>query len=76
VDPVALIIAGLAALLGAGGIGVFATVRKAGKETESIAVASLISVNEELRRELVRRDSEIASLRERIATLETKVNGL
>jgi hypothetical protein len=74
VDP-AVLIALVAALFGAGGIGVFATLRKAGKETESIAIQSLIAVNEELRRELVRRDSEIASLRERVAKLETLVNG-
>lgn len=63
----------IAALLGAGGLGAFASFRKAGKESESIATQTLIAVNDELRKELVRRDEEIGRLRERIARLELKV---
>lgn len=58
------------AILGAGGIGSYFTYRKAGAERESIAAATLIEVNKELRIELARRDEEISRLRERVAILE------
>lgn len=63
----------MGALLGGGFIGAVAAFRKAGAESSSVATQSLIAVNEELRRELARRDSELAKLRERLAVLEEKV---
>jgi hypothetical protein len=69
IDPGAIALL-VTAILGSGGIASFFARRKAGAEAESIAAATLIAVNEELRRELSRRDEEIARLRERVAVLE------
>lgn len=73
------------ALLGGGFIAAIAAYRKAGPEAEAIAAQTLIRVNEELRKELSRRatehaaelahrDEQIATLRERVAVLERRVN--
>lgn len=61
------------ALLGAGGLGGLIAFRKAGAEAESLATATLIAVNAELRTELARRDDEIARLRDRVARLEERI---
>lgn len=63
------------AVLGAGGIGALTAFRKAGVEADGLAAQTLIAVNAELRRELVRRDGEIATLRERVAVLESQTKG-
>lgn len=60
----------VAAILGTGGISGLVAYRKTGSESESIAARTLIAVNDELRKELARRDSEIVQLRERVAVLE------
>jgi len=80
IDPGA-IAAIAAALLGAGGIGGFAAYRKAGKEAESISVQTMVAVNEELRREIARRDEqlkeakeELTGAKERIAVLESELH--
>lgn len=73
IDP-ATFAALAATILGAGGIGAFATYRKAGKEAENIAAQTLISVNEELRRELARRDEELDELRDDQAELRKAIN--
>ena len=63
----------LGVILGGGFVSGIAAFRKAGAESSSAATQSLIAVNEELRRELSRRDAELAKLRERLAILEQKV---
>lgn len=65
IDP-GLFAAFVAAVLGAGGLGSILAFRKADKEADEIAARTLIAVNEELRRELERRDEEIATLRGRV----------
>jgi predicted nuclease with TOPRIM domain len=65
-----------AALLGAGGIGGVLSFRKAGKEAENIAAKTLIEVNEELRRELARRDEEIERLRSKLTKLRRDFDAL
>lgn len=83
IDP-GLFAAFITAILGAGGLGSFVAFRKAGKEADEIAARTLIAVNDELRKELKRRDEdiaamrrlhaeEIAALRKRIVDLETEV---
>ena len=67
------VIALLGLLLGGGFLGAIVTFRKAGAESASIATKTLIAVNEELRRDLTRRDTELAILRERVAVLESKI---
>jgi chromosome segregation ATPase len=62
-----------AAILGTGGISALLTLRKAGREAENIAAKTLIEVNEELRRELARRDEEIESLRKKLAEVRAEL---
>jgi flagellar motility protein MotE (MotC chaperone) len=75
----------IAAVLGAGGIGAFAAYRKVGPENEDLAAKTMAFVNDELRKELARRDElhraelherdeRIAGLRERVAVLERRLN--
>jgi predicted nuclease with TOPRIM domain len=65
-----------AALLGAGGIGGVVAYRKVGKEAEQIAAQTLIEVNQELRRELARRDEEIEKLRAKLLKLRKDFDAL
>lgn len=65
-----------AALLGASGVGAVAALRKAGKEAENIATKTLIEVNDELRRELARRDQEIKRQYEEIVRLRGEITSL
>lgn len=73
------------ALLGGSLVAAIAAYRKAGPEAEAIAARTLIQVNDELRKELSRRaaehavelaqrDDAIATLRERVAVLEARLN--
>ena len=71
------LIAPLATLILGGGLvkGII-DYRKAGPESESIAARTLIEVNEELRRELERRDKIISSLEERLSFMRETIEGL
>jgi predicted RNase H-like nuclease (RuvC/YqgF family) len=73
-DPIAS--AAIAALLGGGLIGSVVAARKAGPEAESIAARTLIEVNEELRKELDRRDKLIDALERRLTHMREEIEGL
>ena len=66
------VVALMSAILSGGFVGAIVTFRKAGAESTSISVETLIAVNGELRTEIKRRDEEIAGLRERVAVLESR----
>lgn len=72
IDP-GLFVAFVAAVLGAGGIGSIVAFRKAGKEADEIAARTLIAVNDELRKELRRRDDELSALRGRVSEAESQL---
>lgn len=69
----AVIVSGI---LGGGALAAIAAVRKAGPESESIAARTLIEVNNELRKELDRRDKIINSLEERLSFMRETIEGL
>jgi len=60
------VVAILVAVLGAGGVGSILAFRKTDNEASAIATESLIKVNEELRREIVRLSEEVQHLRSAI----------
>lgn len=62
----------VATLSGAGGIviGAVGAYRKSGNESESIAVATLKSVIQELRAELDRKEAEIGAMRQKLDVLD------
>lgn len=68
IDPT-LVTALAGAVLSGGLVGALAIWRKAGPEAEQIVAATLIQVNEHLRKELALRDEEIEGLRKRMSEL-------
>jgi predicted nuclease with TOPRIM domain len=71
----------IAALSGAAGLGgaaggALVAWRKAGAESEAVAVKTLRSVIEELRAELGRKQAELDRLRERVDAAENRVEEL
>lgn len=75
IDPSVLAVA-VSTILGGGIIFAIAAYRKAGPEADAIAAKTLILVNEELRKELGRRDQEIARLTRRVSDLEQRLAGI
>lgn len=70
-DP-GLITGAAGALLGAGGLSAIASYRKAGTEKQHTWAGTLIEVNDELRKELKRRDQEIDRLQAELSRLRNK----
>jgi uncharacterized protein YlxW (UPF0749 family) len=75
IDPT-IITAMAAAILGGGFLTGIAIWRKSGPEAEQIVAATLIQVNEHLRKELELRDEEIERLRKRLTQLRADFNTL
>lgn len=75
VDP-GLVTTLAGALLAGGGGGALYAYRKAKPEAEAITSATLIEVNEFLRKELRSRDEEIEALRKRLADLRRDFDAL
>lgn len=75
IDP-ALVSTVVAGLLSGGLIVAVAIWRKSGPEAEQIVAATLIEVNEHLRKELALRDEEIERLRKRLNELRRDFDAL
>lgn len=74
IDPLAS--AAVTAILGGGGFTAWRVARTAGRESESIAARTLIEVNEELRKELDRKDRIIDQLEKRMAHMRKEMESL
>lgn len=75
IDP-AIVTAIAGGVLSGGLIGALAIWRKSGPEAEQIVAATLIEVNEHLRKELALRDEEIERLRKRLNELRRDFDAL
>jgi phage shock protein A len=73
-DPALTAVAG--AILTGGPIYAWISYRKAGPETESIAARTLIEVNEDLRKELDRKNKAIGSLEKRLEHMRAEMDAL
>ena len=74
VDP--LVSAAVTAILSGGGFTAWRVARTASRESESIAARTLIEVNEELRKELDRKDRIIDQLEKRMAHMRKEMESL
>jgi phage shock protein A len=73
-DPALTGLAGV--VLSGGALGALVAFRKAGPENESLIARTLIEVNEELRKELDRKDKIICSLEKRMEHMRKEMESL